>query len=139
MYPNDFWDQVSSFLRLKKPKEPNGFQSAAHFRRILEMERARFNRTGSRFSIVLFDTGNSNNGMPQHISRVLKARLRITDKAGWFDNRQVGVVMPYTSAQGAWKFAKDVCKALVGDSQIPLCTVYTYPSGWFCGIFKENR
>ena len=138
MYPNKFRHRFSSFLRLKKPKELNGFHSVKQFRWLLEMERARVDRAGSQFSLVLFDTGNSDNGVPQHISQILEARLRITDEAGWFDNRQVGVVMPDTSVQGAWKLAEDVCQSVFDDPRSPFCTVYTYPSDWLSETFKEN-
>ena len=138
MYPNKFWHRVSSFFRLKKPKELNGFHSVKQFRWILEMERARVDRTDSQFSLVLFDTGNSDNGIPQHISQILEARLRITDEAGWFDNRQVGVVMPDTSAQGAWKLGEDVCHSVFDDPRSPFCNIYTYPSNWVSEVFKGN-
>jgi len=138
MYPNKFWHRVSSFFRLKKPKELNGFHSVKQFRWILEMERARVDRTDSQFSLVLFDTGNSDNGVPQHISQILEARLRITDEAGWFDNRQVGVVMPDTSAQGAWKLGEDVCHSVFDDPRSPFCNIYTYPSNWVSEVFKGN-
>ena len=138
MYPNKLWNRISSFFRLKKPKELNGFHSVKQFRWILEMERARVDRTDSQFSLVLFDTGNSDNGVPQHISQILEARLRITDEAGWFDNRQVGVVMPDTSAQGAWKLGEDVCHSVFDDPRSPFCNIYTYPSNWVSEVFKGN-
>ncbi|MGD9245372.1 MAG: sugar transferase [Desulfobacterales bacterium] len=102
------------------------------------MERARVDRTGSQFSLVLFDTGNSDNGVPQRISQILEARLRITDEVGWFDKLQVGVIMPDTTAQGAWKLAEDVCQSVFDDFRSPFCSVYTYPSDWLSKKFEEN-
>jgi len=138
MHSNKFWHRFSSYLRLKNSKNLNGLHSVKRFRWILEMERARVDRTESQFSLVLFDTGISDNGVPQHISQILEARLRITDEAGWFDNRQVGVIMPDTDAQGAWRLAEHVCQSVFDDSRSPFCTVYTYPSDWFSEIFEEN-
>jgi len=138
MYPNRFWHRFTSIFRLKNSRELNGFHSVKQFRWILELERARVDRTGSQFSLVLFDTGHSDNGVPQHISQILEARLRITDEAGWFDHRQVGVVMPDTTEQGAWKLAEDVCQPVFGSPRSPFCTVYTYPSDWLTEIFEED-
>ena len=43
----------------------------------------------------------------------------------------MGVLLPYTSAAGAWRLADDVCRTIDGKVSPPDCAVYTYPSIWF--------
>jgi len=63
-----------------------------------------------------------------HLAKVLRQRLRCTDDFGWLDARQVGVVLPCTSAEGAWRLADAVCLRFPDRLPPPLCTVYAYPS-----------
>jgi lipopolysaccharide/colanic/teichoic acid biosynthesis glycosyltransferase len=42
----------------------------------------------------------------------------------------MGVVLPHTVPDGAWKFVGDVCHALNGGSAPIECIVYAYPSNW---------
>jgi lipopolysaccharide/colanic/teichoic acid biosynthesis glycosyltransferase len=103
------------------------------FRSILECERARSDRGGHLFSLVVFDVGNSEADVAgvRHLVHVLTKRIRSIDEAGWLGNQRIGVLLPYTSATGAWKLADDVCQAVATKISPPECTVYTYPSRWF--------
>lgn len=110
-----------------------GIHSMERFRDILERERARSDRNGHQFSLVVFNVGNPEPDSTQvrHLVHVLTNRIRLTDEAGWLDNQHIGVLLPDTSATGAWRLADDVCKTFTADNSSPECTVYTYPSSWF--------
>jgi len=104
------------------------------FRAILERERARADRNGHQFSVVVFKVGNpeADSTQIQHLAHVLANRIRrLTDHAGWLDNQCIGALLPYTSAAGAWRLADDVCHAIAAKASPPECTIYTYPSSWF--------
>jgi lipopolysaccharide/colanic/teichoic acid biosynthesis glycosyltransferase len=60
--------------------------------------------------------------------KILGSRLRSTDEVGWFDDQQVGVVLPATPAAGAWKVADDVCLKFPENTPPPICSVYSFPS-----------
>ena len=110
-----------------------GIHSAERFWSILEFEQARSNRNGHQFSLVVFDTGNSgaDNVGRRRLACLLTSRIRSIDEAGWLDGERIGVLLPYTSAAGAWRLADDVCKTINGEVSPPDCAVYTYPSVWF--------
>jgi lipopolysaccharide/colanic/teichoic acid biosynthesis glycosyltransferase len=110
----------------------NGIHSPEEFRLILERERARADRSGSKFSLVVFDFGNTNDGkgsslVVEHLTRILFRRIRLTDTVGWFDDKSIGTVLPGTSGQGAWKFADDVRKKASAIASHYTYRVYTYP------------
>ena len=112
-----------------------GLYSTEEFRAILERERARANRNGHEFSLVVFDVsdGKGDSTCAQRIADGLKGRLRATDELGWFDNLRLGVVLPYTAPEGAWKVAEDCCQRIATGAWCPTYTVYAYPSRWMAG------
>jgi len=98
------------------------------FYEIIERERARADRSNQRFSLVVFDVGlhDINSDIAEHLVSVLTSRVRISDEIGWFD-RRIGLILPDTPAEGAWKLIDDVCQKFNGKTSSSFCTVYTYP------------
>ncbi len=113
----------------------DGLHPPDRFRRILERERARSNRTGEPLSLVAFAPRcpEADGPTPALLAGILQTRLRSTDVAGWLDDRQVGVVLPTTPAAGAWKLADDVCLEFPKHVPPPICTVYSHPNDWTDG------
>jgi lipopolysaccharide/colanic/teichoic acid biosynthesis glycosyltransferase len=111
----------------------NGIHSPEEFRLILERERARADRSGDKFSLVVFDFGNTNNGngsslAVEHLTRILFQRVRLTDTVGWFDDKSIGTVLFGTTGEGAWKFADDVRKKANAIASQFSYRVYSYPT-----------
>ena len=121
-------------LRIHRNQVPalDGIRSAQEFRAILNRERARVNRNGHEFSLVVFDLRNvnHNSAYARHVAHVLSHRVRATDEIGWFDEQRIGVALPYTAPEGALKVADDVCQTISTRTLSPRYTVYTYPSRW---------
>jgi PleD family two-component response regulator len=113
----------------------DGIRSAEEFRAILDRERARVNRNGHEFSLVVFDLRNvnHNSAYARHVAHVLSHRVRATDEIGWFDEQRIGVALPYAGPEGALKVAGDVCQTISTRALSPEYTVYTYPSRWMAG------
>jgi lipopolysaccharide/colanic/teichoic acid biosynthesis glycosyltransferase len=122
----------STFVRwLARSVPADGLWPAAQTRKVLERERARADRTGERLSLVAFAARGraAERATAAWLVKILKARLRSTDEAGWLDDRQVCAVLPNTPPEGAWKVVEDVCRHFPAHVPPPLCTVYSYPSG----------
>jgi len=104
--------------------------SAEDFYEIIERERARADRSNQCFSLVVFDVDLSDmdSTKPEHVVSVLASRMRISDEIGWFDKRRIGMILPDTLEEGAWKLADEVCQEINGKSPTSFCTVYAYPS-----------
>ena len=62
------------------------------------------------------------------LARTILQRIRVTDDVGWFDGEHVGVLLPDTPPEGAWRLAQEVCDAVGHRRARPLCTMYTYPA-----------
>jgi lipopolysaccharide/colanic/teichoic acid biosynthesis glycosyltransferase len=83
--------------------------------------------------MIIFETGNPDQDslQVQRLAQMLVKRIRSSDEAGWFDGHRIGVVLPETSAVGAWELADYVCQTIAAKASRPECTVYTYPSKWY--------
>ncbi len=108
-----------------------GIHASEAFRAILDRERARADRTGQTFSLVVFRVRNANGNERALLAQLEKAlvqKARISDEIGWFDGNGIGTILPGTSAEGAWQFA-DIVKTRTGEAGGCLdCSVYSYPS-----------
>jgi lipopolysaccharide/colanic/teichoic acid biosynthesis glycosyltransferase len=105
-----------------------GIYSVAQFAVALERERARADRNGHQISLALMPARHADGASPpSRLLEVLKGRLRVTDEAGWYDESRLGVLMPYTSCQGAWRLVEDLCRLTGGELSLSDCRVYLYP------------
>jgi hypothetical protein len=111
-----------------KTKPADGIYSVAEFRRIIDRERARADRTDHQFSMIVLDLG-PNNGNPNSNGQLLRkvySRLRRIDELGWYDNRRIGIILPYTSEKGAQAFAESLCQLMDPATAECVFNLFTY-------------
>ncbi len=108
-----------------------GIASISEMRKILLRERARADRNGHEFSIIVLDIDRDNCSQKQtnNSFEVLKGRLRSIDEIGWFSENQIGIVLMYTIDENAAKAATDIT-ALIDEDIIQSREILTYPSRW---------
>lgn len=118
------------FSFFNKDQNPSAIYTTQEFVEILERERERADRHNHQFSLVVFDMGpiEANRAAARRIVRKIHQRLRNIDEVGWYDKWRIGVIMPYTPAEGAWELADDICDSIEKTLPPPVCAVYTYPS-----------
>ena len=117
---------------LSEDSTPRRLPSPKQFRQLLERERARTDRSGDEFALLLFGAPDLETDRVtfRHLGWRLEQRLRIPDEAGWFDSRHLGVILPNTPGWGAWTVADELCLGLPDDVPQPECEVFVYPSYW---------
>jgi len=127
---------------MRKARALRGLHSPEKLRFILERERSRADRTGGEFSFVLFDLSGPNGldfSAVKRLADVLASRVRATDEVGWFERGRIGVVLPHTPSEGAWKFADNIAKEFATSTdEAPSRKVFTYPSKWWTGENASN-
>ena len=110
---------------------------------VLERERERANRNKHQFSLIVFEFGLPVTDQTKTINLLKKIwkRLRIIDEIGWYGSNRIGIILPYTSKQGAWQLTK--CLSDLNDSSVLIstCTICTYPPGCDADIneHKNNK
>ena len=109
-----------------------GLETAQSFHHSLARERARADRGGAEVALLVFTPREQRVAKKTNarLARILRRRVRSTDEAGWFDDERIAVILPETSADGAWQLADDVCLAFPPSLTPPLCEVFVYPTDW---------
>ncbi len=130
--------------RGRKPSLMRYIHSPEEFRLTLERERVRTERTGLEFSLVIFDIENieKHSNYNQLLINLLSNRTRLTDEVGWFDEKNIGVILPATITEGALQFASNICEKFHDHSLNLVYKIYTYPTRWLSnkeGISSEPK
>jgi lipopolysaccharide/colanic/teichoic acid biosynthesis glycosyltransferase len=116
---------------LAKRKAPHHefLLSDRDFRFAADCERMRVDRNGSVLSLLLVRLASQNSPAADanFLARVLEGRLRITDTPGLLADGRIGVLLPDTDAEGAWKVATDISEVYPPGPGRPECDVLVYP------------
>ena len=130
------FQHIQRYAHKSKTIPLTGIKSPDDLQKIITRERCRVNRNSHAFSLAVFKVslGSFNGQVAQSLAEILSRRLRMTDEAGWLDDEHIAVVLDYTWAEGAWKFASDVselvCEKMKFSDQSDRLEyrVYTYSS-----------
>lgn len=116
-------------LRRRRRGSDQFLLSEADFRFAADCERMRVDRNNSVLSLLLIRLPQSHSAEKDiaFLARILEGRLRITDTPGLYGDQCVGVLLPDTPAEGAWKVAEDVSEVYPPGPDRPECQVLTYP------------
>ena len=89
----------------------------------------RVDRNGSVLSLLLIRLPYVNSAGPhvEFLARLLEGRLRVTDSPGLLEDGRIGVLLPDTSPEGAWKVATDISEVYPPGPERPECDVLVYP------------
>jgi lipopolysaccharide/colanic/teichoic acid biosynthesis glycosyltransferase len=99
------------------------------FRFAADCERMRVDRNGSVLSLLFIrlPRHKATTADVQFLARVLEGRLRLTDTPGRLEDGRIGVLLPDTGPEGAWKVATDVSEIYPPGRERPECEVLVYP------------
>lgn len=59
--------------------------------------------------------------------KTIKSRIRDIDYIGWYSQKKVGVILPYTSAKGAKEFLKNIIQSIDNAQKESKYNLITYP------------
>jgi len=103
--------------------------SSREFRFAAQCERMRVDRNGSVVSLLFIrlPRHKATNADVAFLARVLEGRLRVTDTPGLLEDGRIGVLLPDTPPDGAWKVAIDISEVYPPGPERPECDVLVYP------------
>ena len=119
--------------RLPKKRSVQSVLTPEQMNIAIHRESARADRNGGEFALVLFRVKRKDRTTLSTIrlAKTVLNRVRATDDVGWYDENHLGVLLPDTTANGAWRFADQVCGLASRKGPRPLLSVYCYPTKWF--------
>jgi lipopolysaccharide/colanic/teichoic acid biosynthesis glycosyltransferase len=103
---------------------------AGWFHHSLRRERARSDRSGRTFALVVFTPREPGPAAGTHsqLVEILRRQLSPADEVGWFDEDRIAVILPDVTSEDGWKLVDEVCLAFPLDDPPPLGEVFLYPS-----------
>jgi hypothetical protein len=115
--------------------------SPARFRKVLCRERACTDLSGQPLSLLTFAARECEHAEAtfQELEKILKRRLRCTDRIGWLDRRHMAAALPSTPREGAAKVADDVCVSFPIHELPPFCEIYCYPAEHLPGALLRGE
>ena len=118
------------FKRLKGRTTVGVIYSPREFHAMVAQECDRAGRYQTRFSLAVFEVGTHDESsvLIRRLVRTIHNRFRNTDDLGWYRRGQIGIVMPFTPPEGAWKLAEYVSQVISSITLPPPFTIYSYPS-----------
>ena len=108
----------------------DGICSNAEFKQLIEKERCRADRNDHHYSMLVFILNPEEVKKHQLVKSLerIRRRLRNIDEIGWYEEKKLGIILPYTSKEGAEKLAEDICEMIEPRTCCSGCEVYTYSS-----------
>ncbi len=86
-------------------------------------------KPGSSLVLVLFGfTGAPGAPSTMRLIKTILHRVRISDDVGWFDEQNIGLLLPDTPAAGAWRLAQHICDRIARRGRRPEVVMYSYPA-----------
>jgi len=118
------------FARLSSTSRLANVLSVTELEHAFHQERARVDRNGRVFSLVVFIPADDNREAIAGLVKSLTDRVRSSDIVGQLDAERIGVLLTETASDGAWKFADDVLELIAAENLNFNCEVYSYPNDW---------
>jgi len=126
----------ASVLKWRRAPVSDFLLNDEDFRFAADCERMRVDRNGSVLSLLLVRLHKNSTEDRAFFARLLEGRLRVTDTPGRLDDGRIAILLPDTSAEGAWKVAEDISEIYPPGPGRPECEVFAYPNKK--GLNKRN-
>jgi len=100
------------------------------FLHLIDQERARVNRNGSHFTLVLLQLSNGfarNRDVQTDVFNTIMERIRTIDQLGVYDDDHIGLLLPQTSRDGASRIIDDLWCNKIVTANISSYRLYCYP------------
>ena len=81
------------------------------FRQAIAKERNRSDRSNQEYSLLIFSLAIESEE-DERIGRAIadiRERIRAIDEIGWYEENQLGIILPFTSMDGADSLADEIC------------------------------
>jgi len=107
--------------------------SESDFQRIIKKERFRSDRSNYGFSLILFNISSffdTEENIFAFLENIIM-RIRISDEIGWFNSRNIGLLLPDTKLNGAHNLAEQIVSASNCDALDLPYNIFVYPNFWW--------
>jgi len=100
------------------------------FLQLVEQERARVNRSGSNFTLILLEMADGTKTSKEargDIFNAIMERIRNIDQVGFYDEDHIGLLLPQTGHDGATRIIDDLWRNKKITGNVTSYRLYCYP------------
>ena len=97
-------------------------------------ERYRSDRSNNKYSLLILSLAIKSEE-DERIHRAIatiRKRIRTIDEIGWYEENQLGIILPFTSMEGADRLADEICAIITAHlepAECVACELFSYDSG----------
>jgi hypothetical protein len=103
------------------------------FQRAIENERARSDRSSNQYALLIISLAiksEEDERIVRAIDRI-RQRIRTIDEIGWYEENQLGIILPFTPMEGADRLADEICEIITSHlepTEYLACELFSYDS-----------
>ncbi len=119
------------FFKSSRNSEIDFLAGKEAFQRAIEKERYRSDRSSHKYSLLILSLAiksEEDERIGQAIATIRK-RIRAIDEIGWYEENQLGVILPLTSMAGADRLADEICGIITAHlepAECLACELFSY-------------
>ncbi len=101
------------------------------FQRAVEKERYRSDRSNQTYSLLILSLAieNESDERIHQAIATIRERIRTIDEIGWYDENQLGLILPFTAMDGANRLADEICgiiRSHLEPAEFLACELFSY-------------
>ena len=103
------------------------------FQQAIAKERYRSDRSNEKYSLLILSLAiesEEDERIGQAIA-MIRERIRAIDEIGWYEENKLGIILPFTSMEGADRLADDICEIItthLEPDECIACELVSYDS-----------
>ena len=101
------------------------------FQRAIAKERDRSDRSNQKYSLMILSLAIKSEE-DERINKAIatiRERIRTIDEIGWYEENQLGIILPFTSMEGANLLGDEICDIISSHlerSEFLACELFSY-------------
>jgi hypothetical protein len=101
------------------------------FQRAIEKERYRSDRGNNQYSLLIMSLAieSEEDARIGQAIEAIRNRIRAIDEIGWYEENQLGIILPFTSLDGADRLADEICGVIteyLAPDEYIACELFSY-------------
>lgn len=103
------------------------------FQQAIAKERYRSDRSNNRYSLLILSLAikSEEDERIRRAIATIRKRIRAIDEIGWYEENQLGIILPFTSMEGADRLADEISGIITAHlepAECVACELFSYDS-----------
>jgi PleD family two-component response regulator len=101
------------------------------FQQAIAKERYRADRSNNEYSLLILSLAVKSKKNKRIVGAIaeIRERIRAIDEIGWYEENQLGIILPFTAMDGADRLADEICEIITAHlkpEECLACELFSY-------------